>query len=148
MIAGPLTVNFSAIRELPGNIQFLGRVQRDAVPQIVAQADVYVLPTISDGFALTQLEAMAQGLPVITTPNCGEVVTSGRDGFIDPARDGLRLAEAIARLDDDRELLARMATESLATVRRFSIESYGARLIACGSKENAKIEIRKLEGRI
>ena len=130
IIAGPIAINLEAIPNKPDNVKFLGRVQRNDVPRIVAEADIYVLPTVSDGFALTQLEAMAQGLPVITTPNCGEVVTAGRDGFIVPARDSEALADAIAKIDDDRDLLARMAAESLNTVGRFSIENYGARLIA------------------
>jgi len=60
-----------------------------------AKADVFVLPTISDGFALTQLEAMSFGLPVITTPNCGDVVAHGEDGYIIPIRDPAALAAAI-----------------------------------------------------
>jgi glycosyltransferase involved in cell wall biosynthesis len=68
-------------------------------------------------------------LPVITTPNCGEVVTQGKDGFIVPAFDGEALAQAIAELDDNRELLAAMSVEALKAVRRFSIDNYGIRLI-------------------
>ena len=131
VIAGPLEINLAAVQGKPGNVEFTGPVGRSMMPKFVARADVFVLPTISDGFALTQLEAMAQGLPVVTTPNCGQVVTHGKDGFIVPARDGSRLAEAIAQLDDDRDLLASMADEALKTVRRFSIETFGARLIAC-----------------
>jgi glycosyltransferase involved in cell wall biosynthesis len=137
MIAGPVDINLSAIQNKPENVEFLGTVERNMVPKIFAKADVFVLPTISDGFALTQLEAMAQGLPVITTPNCGQVVTHGKDGFIVPCRDSSRLAEAIAQLDDDRELLARMAAETLNTVQRFSIMNYGARLIASSPTANS-----------
>lgn len=136
IIAGPLEINLAAVKDKPGNVEFIGPVERKVVPKLVAEADVFVLPTISDGFALTQLEAMAQGLPVITTPNCGQVVTHGKDGFIVPVRDASRLAEAMAQLDDDRELLARMAAEALNTVRRFSIENFGARLIACAPAVN------------
>lgn len=130
LIAGPIGINLQAVGTVPANVKFLGRVQRHDVPRIVAQADVFVLPTISDGFALTQLEAMAQGLPVITTPNCGAVVTHGEDGYIVPIRDAAALAEAIARMDDDRELIVRMAAAALQTVQRFSIAHYGERLIA------------------
>ncbi len=130
LIVGPVNINLNAIKYLPGNVRFIGRVHRNEVPRVVAQADVNVLPTISDGFALTQLEAMAQGLPVITTPNCGTVVTSGQDGFVVPVRDAAALAEAISRLDDDRELVARMAAAALKTVERFSIARYGEQLIA------------------
>jgi glycosyltransferase involved in cell wall biosynthesis len=86
------------------------------------------LPTISDGFAITQLEAMAHGLPVITTPNCGQVVTDGVDGFIVPVRDSQALADAIARLDGDRPLLRTMSANTLLTVQKYDLPS-NARLI-------------------
>ena len=138
IIAGPIDINLHAIPHLPANVKFLGRVQRSDVPHVVAQADVFVLPTISDGFALTQLEAMAQGLPVITTPNCGAVVTHGQDGFIVPVRNSAALAEALARLDDDRELVARMAEAALQTVARFSIANYGERLVAAADTHQGR----------
>ena len=74
---------------------FLGTVTRQAVGNLYRRSDLFVLATISDGFALTQIEAMSYGLPVIATPNCGPVVTPGVDGLIVPAYDGAALAEAI-----------------------------------------------------
>jgi len=62
-------------------------------------------------------EAMAHGLPVVTTPNCGRVVTDGVDGLMVPARDGQALAEAIEQLDDDRSLLRKMSENALQTVK-------------------------------
>jgi glycosyltransferase involved in cell wall biosynthesis len=58
------------------------------------EADVYVLPSLAEGFGQSILEAMSCGVPVITTPNtCGpDLITEGREGFIVPIRD----AEAIA----------------------------------------------------
>ena len=53
---------------------------------------MFVLPTISDSFALTQVEAMANGLPVIATRRCGEVVADGVDGRIVPVADAESLA--------------------------------------------------------
>ena len=45
-------------------------------------ADVFILPTLSDGFAITQLEAQAYGLPVISSKTCGGIVENGRNGII------------------------------------------------------------------
>ena len=42
--------------------------------KLYRSADLFVIPTLSDGFAITQLEAMAHGLPVIATPHCAEVI--------------------------------------------------------------------------
>ena len=92
------------------------------------QADVFVLPTISDGFAITQVEAMARGLPVIITPNCGQVVTPGIDGLVVPAGDARALAEAIAKLDADRELLHEMSRQALVKARTFRLPRQAAQI--------------------
>lgn len=125
LVAGPVGIADSVVNTFPSNMRMLGRITRDQLQNIYRQAHVFVLPTLSDGFAVTQLEAMSHGLPVIATPNCGRVVTDGADGFIVPARDGAALAEAIARLDGDRQLLRAMSSRALATVANYSLPSNG-----------------------
>jgi len=122
-VAGQLGISEAAVASAPSNMTFIGRVTRDQAASVYERADVFVLPTISDGFAITQLEAMSHGLPVITTPNCGEVVTHGVDGLIVPAMDAEALAGAIVRLDDDRALLNQMSAAALVKCRQFSIQN-------------------------
>jgi glycosyltransferase involved in cell wall biosynthesis len=74
------------------------------------------------GFALTQLEAMAHGLPVITTPNCGRVVTEGLDGFIVPPRDAAALADRLRTLLEDPERLQAMREAAQLAVFRFNLD--------------------------
>lgn len=123
LLAGPLGISDQAVRSFPGNIKVLGRVTRDLLAHYYRQAHVFVLPTLSDGFAVTQLEAMAHALPVVTTPNCGNVVTDGVDGFIVPARDSQSLADALARLDANRPLLVEMSRNALETVKKYDLPS-------------------------
>jgi glycosyltransferase involved in cell wall biosynthesis len=128
LLAGPLGVSPKVVEAFPSNMKWLGRVTRDQLSGIYAQAQVFVLPTVSDGFAITQLEAMGHGLPVVTTPNCGRVVTDGVDGFIVPARDSQALADALAKFNDDRKLLQAMSNNALETVKNFDLPS-NAKLI-------------------
>lgn len=58
------------IPDLPG-LRLLGQVSHRDMPGLYAQCDVFVLPTFFEGFSLVVLEALAAGLPVITTPNSG-----------------------------------------------------------------------------
>ncbi|HSV16164.1 MAG TPA: glycosyltransferase family 4 protein, partial [Tepidisphaeraceae bacterium] len=125
VVAGQILISEKAVASAPKNMQFIGRVLRDQAEAVYRSADVFVLPTISDSFALTQVEAMANGLPVIATKRCGEVVTDGVDGRIVPVADAESLAAAIAALDDDRALLAEMSTNARKKARTFSIDSYG-----------------------
>ncbi len=126
IVAGRVGISEWAVASAPPNVKVLGRVTRAQTAALWAEADLFVLPTLSDGFALTQLEAMAAGLPVVATPNCGDVVTPGADGLIVPPADAAALAEAIRSLDADRDRLAMMSAAATATAghRRFSLAGY------------------------
>jgi glycosyltransferase involved in cell wall biosynthesis len=82
------------------DVVFLGEV-RD-VPALLARAKLFVLPSQSEGISLTLLEAMACGLPVVTTHVGGnpEVVEAGITGLLVPARDPEALAQAIGVVGD------------------------------------------------
>jgi glycosyltransferase involved in cell wall biosynthesis len=128
-VVGPIGISRDTVESAPSNMTFHGSVSRDRAAEHYRKADVFVLPTLSDGFAITQLEAMAYGLPVITTPNCGKVVRDGINGFVVPIADAKALAEAVLRFDQDRGLASRMSAECRETVKGFSIENYGERLM-------------------
>jgi glycosyltransferase involved in cell wall biosynthesis len=129
VVAGPGGIRPEAMRAAPPNIEWRGPVPRSAAEALYRAADVFVLPTISDGFAITQVEALANGVPVITTPHCGEVVEEGRTGFVVPARDPAALADAIRRFVRDPGLAARMRPACIEASARFSINAYADRLL-------------------
>lgn len=124
VVAGPIGISDQAAASAPDNLALIGPVTRDRVGEMYRQAHLFVLPTVSDGFAITQLEAMAHGLPVIATYNCGDVVDDGVDGLRIPAADAEALAQAISRLNDDRQLLAEMSRHALEKSRQFTLERY------------------------
>jgi glycosyltransferase involved in cell wall biosynthesis len=129
-IVGPIGITEEALKSSPPNMTFHGSVTRDRTREFYEGADLFVLPTLSDGFALTQLEAMARGLPVIATPNCGEVVSDGVDGLIVPAGDPMALAEAFQLLIQDPEKLRSMSEATKAKVEQFSLARLGENLAA------------------
>lgn len=129
LVAGPSGIRAEAMRAAPPNIQWLGQVPRSEAARLYQSADVFVLPTLSDGFAITQVEALAHGLPVIATPNCGDVVEDGRTGFLVPARDATALAAAITRFVRDPKLAAALRPACLESAARFSVDAFGERLL-------------------
>jgi len=129
-VVGPIGISEEALESAPSNITFHGSVTRDRTQEFYERADIFVLPTLSDGFALTQLEAMAYGLPVIATPNCGEVVTDGVDGLIVPASDSNALAEGLQLIIQDPEKLKAMSEATKAKVEQFSLARLGEKLSA------------------
>jgi glycosyltransferase involved in cell wall biosynthesis len=98
--------------------------------QHYAWADVFLLPSICEGSATACYEALAAGVPVITTENAGSVVRDGIDGFIVPIRDAGAIVERLEMLHRDRELLESMARGALQRASEFTVEKYGDRLIA------------------
>lgn len=121
LVAGGIGISEQALATAPPNVKLVGSVPRLQTPDLFRNADVFVLPTLSDGFAITQLEAMTFGLPVITTLRCGRVVTDGVDGLITPPADSQSLAAAIYSLYRDRERLAAFSQAAVAKAKRFSL---------------------------
>jgi glycosyltransferase involved in cell wall biosynthesis len=89
-----------------------------------------VFPSLCEGSATVTYEALAAGLPVITTPHAGSVVRDGREGFVVPIRDVDALAARIDLLAGDPELVAQMSRAARQRSREFSWPRYGERLVS------------------
>jgi glycosyltransferase involved in cell wall biosynthesis len=109
-----------------GNVTFLG--SRTDVPQLLAAADIAILPSIREGFSNAILEAMASGLPVVASNVGGnrEVIDSGISGYLVDAPDGqvnqAQFIRYVKRLVTDDSLRARMSAAALHQVRQFSLD--------------------------
>jgi glycosyltransferase involved in cell wall biosynthesis len=112
------------------NLNFLGRVDRCKIHLEFQSADLFVLPTLAEGSAESIYEALAAGLPVITTKSAGSVVRDGIEGRIVPERDPDALAEAVRELTEDRALRGRMAVAARERAKDFTWQRYGERLLA------------------
>lgn len=114
-------------------VRWIPTASHSVVLQEVRRCDVLVLPSLFEGFGLVILEALSQGVTVVTTENTGgaDVLTDGRDGFIVPIRsvDGIR--ERLAMLIESPALLENMRREALATARRSSWTEYRKRFVNC-----------------
>jgi glycosyltransferase involved in cell wall biosynthesis len=94
------------------------------------QHDVFVFPSLFEGFGLVILEAMARGIPVITTTHTAgpDVITDGLDGYIVPIRSAVAIAEKLELLANDREHLNRLKTAALVKAKQFSWDQYQRKL--------------------
>jgi glycosyltransferase involved in cell wall biosynthesis len=93
-MVGPVEVaNVSTIGDA-GRVKWFGPVTREKAAEYYRNADVFILPTLSDGFAITQLEAQAYGLPVIASRRCGNVVQDNVNGLLldDPSAEAIESA--------------------------------------------------------
>jgi hypothetical protein len=111
--------------------ELLGCVSGSTMVNLYRQSHVLVHPTVSDTFGAVVLEAMAAGLPVITTPHCGaaDIIRDGIDGFIVPVRSPDAIAEKIDLLASDRELLYWMSENARQRAQVYSLDKYRERLV-------------------
>lgn len=98
------------VRQSPHRDRIRTLGHRDDVPDILAAADLFVLPSLYEGFPGAAIEAMALGLPVVASslPTLREVVEEGASGLLVPPRDPAQLAEAMGRVLDDPKLARRL----------------------------------------
>jgi glycosyltransferase involved in cell wall biosynthesis len=102
--------------------------------QLYTQFDVLVLPTIFEGFGLVIVEAMAAGLPVITTAHSmgPDVIENEKSGWIIPIRDAGAIATALEKLRQKSNAeYAAMRSEARNAALRYSWDRYRAALIQC-----------------
>jgi glycosyltransferase involved in cell wall biosynthesis len=106
--AGPIGVKIPDEISGMSNVRFLGPVDKATAERLYRQSDVFLFPTLSDGFGLTQLEALGHGLPVIASTHCGQVVQDRDNGLVLPEVSPETIAQAIMELMRDRDLLAKL----------------------------------------
>lgn len=127
--AGQSRLTSRALAAVSAHVEIRGAVPRSAIATEYAWADVLVLPSISEGSANVCYEAMACGLPVITTAESGSIVRDGMDGFIVPARSAGDIADRLCQLASERKRLRAMGDSAANRIREFSVEHYGEHLL-------------------
>jgi glycosyltransferase involved in cell wall biosynthesis len=118
---------FRRIGGLPHGVEAVGPKTGAALGAEYADADVFVLPSVEDGFGLVTLEAMNAGLAVIVSDHAGsaEVVRDGVNGFVVAARHAVALASLLDDLLSDRGRRTRMGANARATAEARTWDTYG-----------------------
>lgn len=128
-VIGSIGIATNKVAAAPDNVKFLGHIPRVQCEQHWQWADVFVLPTLSDGFAMTQLEAMAHSLPVIVTPNCGEVVQHGVNGLTIEPGSSTSLTQALLTLTRNPEKLKSMSVCAMKAIEQFTLSHYSEKIL-------------------
>jgi glycosyltransferase involved in cell wall biosynthesis len=92
-----------------------------------ASADIFVLPSVEDGYGLVTIEAMSAGLPVVVSDHAGsaEAVRDGETGFVVPVRDPATLRDRLQTLLADPVLRRRMGAAARAAAESRTWDTYG-----------------------
>ncbi len=107
---------------LKSKVQFMGSVNPEMVALYYNAADVFVLTSSSEGRPNVVLEAMASGLPVVTTNvgDVGGIIKDGNNGFIVNVDDISAFAEKLEKLLSNKKLLEKFSHNGFETVRKFN----------------------------
>ena len=112
---------------------FKGYVSYDELLKQLSVNHVFLFPTMGEGFGLVLLEAMAAGMPVITTNNCAgaDIVNSGENGFIVPVGGTKEIIDHLLYLSENPNELKRMSENARKTAIKYTWEKYNQGIVCC-----------------
>ena len=129
---GVLPQNQEPMRPYRDLFTHQGSCSKEEIFKQMREADLLVLPTLFEGQALVILEAMASGIPVLTTTASGasEVIREGIDGWIIPSHSEEALAEKLEMIISHREQLSEMGISAAHRAQSFRWKDYGKEIVA------------------
>ena len=111
--------------QLDNVVKFTGLIPNTELPNYLQMGDIFVLPSLSEGFPNVLLEAMAAGLPIISTNVCGlsEIIKDGENGYLVDPRNHEILAEKILFLVQNPKIQERISNNNLKEIMKYSWSS-------------------------
>lgn len=128
IIGGKPTIEYINLKEKLNltNLYFVDFQNKESLKKYFTISDIFVLPTREDIWGLVINEAMANGLPIITTNRCVagiELVKNEDNGFIVPVNDDIALYKSIAAIINDEKKLLSMSNSSLKKIKPYTLEN-------------------------
>ena len=126
-MVGPVEIAKAMTSATADRVKWFGPVTRNQTAEFYRNADVFILPTLSDGFAITQLEAQRHGLPVIASKFCGKVIENDVNGIILDEPTAAWIVQALRNFLANPDRLQKLAEASVRNTT-FTLSSLGKRL--------------------
>ena len=127
-LVGSMYGDDQPLKPYRGLFEHVPHIPQTELMQQYQRADVFVFPSLIEGLGLVVLEAMASGLPVITTPNGpGDIVRDGVDGFVVPIRDPDAIVEKLEYLRANPDRRREMGVNARQRAQEFSWAAYQQR---------------------
>lgn len=130
-IIGKMTLPPSLLQDMPGKVTIRNNISRNELLDVYSQAEMFVLPTLADGFGMVISEAMSRGLTVITTENSGgpDIIDEGSSGFFVRAGDVDSLAERLRWCVAHRDEVRSAGHEAWMRSKTYQWKDYRAKLL-------------------
>lgn len=125
--------NVACDLDLSDSVIFRGCISSKSELLVIYQdADIFLLPSLTEGIPKTLYEAMARGVPIIATSVGGvpNIIKDSENGLLVPSANPEAMAEAILRLINDEELRIKLINSALETVKEYTLEKQRDRIIS------------------
>lgn len=112
------------------NIRLIARIPHEEIGATYANASVYCMPSISDGWGLVVTEAMSYGVPPVVSENTGakDAISSGKSGFVIPTGDVKAIKAKLQYFYDNPQEIRRMGQRARAVAKKYNWDLYGDRI--------------------
>lgn len=142
-------LELAATLGMASRVSFVGRLDNDHIDELYRRADVMLNPSVIDNMPISILEALASGVPVVSTAVGGVpfIVEDGRTALLVPPRDAEAMAHAVLKILGDRAFAARLVSQGRESVQQYSWQNVRAqwlviyREIALGGPESTAPEV-------
>ncbi len=125
-IVGAYNNSDNSLDDYMKQVSFTGRVTHDKVEQILRSSDFFVFSSLGEGLSLSVLEALACGLPCITTENSGanDAIDEGNNGFVVPIQNTNGIISKVNWFDKNRNKIPEMSQLALASAKKYTWENH------------------------
>lgn len=106
------------------NVRFVGMVPQDELRNYLRNTDIYIFPSLCEGCAQSGMEALAAGVPVISTRESGLPITHGKTGYIIPSKDSQAIVDSVISLANDNKVRTKIGIEAAEMMTRYTWENY------------------------
>jgi N-acetyl-alpha-D-glucosaminyl L-malate synthase BshA len=117
--------NFVKELNLENNVIFLGNFHNEKIPEYMSASDIFVLPSLSEGFPVVILEAMACGLPIVAT-NVGGIpyiIKERENGFLVMPKNAEQIAEKVLYLIENKNILKEISENNKERVKDYNLNN-------------------------
>jgi len=125
-------------KNLGNIIELTGRIGAEDMPQVYRQNDIFISASMQEGMSNAMLEAMASGLPIITTRCEGTEELIADNGFVVEYANAEEIAKVVRKLADDRQIYKQMAVAARRQAEKFSWNSTANKYILLYNRDYAK----------
>jgi len=129
-VIGKMMLPKELITNLPGKVVIKDNIPNHELMELYSSVDVFILPTLSDGFGMVVTEAMSQGVPVIATENCcaPDIIENNKNGWIIPAGCINSLTKQMLWCSNNRDKLPEFGGAALLKAAEWQWQDYRKKL--------------------